>query len=398
MNRRSRLRFSRRERAIGIAIAVLLVIGGGIIVYALRDHFPTPVGRASASATTSPVPTAFASASTTTSAAPSATPTGSPAGSKTFVTSDGQWTEFIVPTANPIPDQLAKGPDGAIWFTENGSSKIGRIDASGSIREFSLPNQQSSPGSITSGPDGALWFAELGKIGRITTDGHITEFSLSWSPTNPEGITTGPDGALWFADQTANVIGRITTTGKISNFSLPQRGGAQCGYVCPQGIVSGPDGALWFTETQFAPWGSRIGRLTVAGQLTEYTVASGIPSWITVGHDGNLWFSESNAGEIGRITPSGSITEFTLHTANLGAAAWNVAPGPLNSVWFPVNKAHPGSAATGNQLGRIQTDGAITGYVIPGSSTVAGGITEGADGSIWFSYGADQVWRFQPKN
>src|SRR5690349_17248812 len=66
-----------------------------------------------------------------------------------------------------------------------------------------------SPGSqpilITSGPDGNLWFTEQGvnKIGRITPAGVITEFPLAAS-SGPSGITTGPDGNLWFTERSAN--------------------------------------------------------------------------------------------------------------------------------------------------------------------------------------------------
>ena len=36
-------------------------------------------------------------------------------------------TEFTVPTAGSLPTGIAAGPDGALWFTEHGGNKIGRI-------------------------------------------------------------------------------------------------------------------------------------------------------------------------------------------------------------------------------------------------------------------------------
>ena len=49
--------------------------------------------------------------------------------------------------------------------------------APATIREYSIPTAGSLPGGIVAGPDGALWFYETGsnRIGRITTDGQITE-------------------------------------------------------------------------------------------------------------------------------------------------------------------------------------------------------------------------------
>jgi virginiamycin B lyase len=63
------------------------------------------------------------------------------------------------------------GPDGALWFTEDESDRIGRITTAGKIRELPLPN--TSGRGIARGFDGALWFSENtpGRIGRITPAG-----------------------------------------------------------------------------------------------------------------------------------------------------------------------------------------------------------------------------------
>src|SRR5450755_4204192 len=82
------------------------------------------------------------------------------------------------------------------------------------------------------------------------------------------------------------------------------------------GIAAGPDGALWFTEFNAAPFivGSRIGRITTAGVINEFSAglsaASG-PDAIAVGPDGALWFRKASSDGIGRITTAGIITEFS---------------------------------------------------------------------------------------
>jgi virginiamycin B lyase len=84
------------------------------------------------------------------------------------VTTTGQFGEFSVPTAASEPEYITVGPDGALWFTENSSGKIGRITTAGIITD-EFPGA-SSPKGIVAGPDGALWFTEeVGNIGRITT-------------------------------------------------------------------------------------------------------------------------------------------------------------------------------------------------------------------------------------
>ena len=83
-------------------------------------------------------------------------------------------------------------PDGNLWFTEYGTSKIGKITTAGTITQYALP-EKSGPKGITAGPDGNLWFTDNGtsKIGKITTTGTITEYALP-EKSFPEGIAAGP--------------------------------------------------------------------------------------------------------------------------------------------------------------------------------------------------------------
>ncbi|HEY7934346.1 MAG TPA: hypothetical protein VID48_11040, partial [Solirubrobacteraceae bacterium] len=64
---------------------------------------------------------------------------------------------------------------------------------------------------IAPGPEGNLWFTDVGtsKIGEITTGGAITEYALP-KESVPHGIVTGPDGNLWFTDYRTSKIGKIT--------------------------------------------------------------------------------------------------------------------------------------------------------------------------------------------
>src|SRR5688572_30172734 len=77
------------------------------------------------------------------------------------------------------------------------------------IGEFYLPAAR-EPSGITSGPDGALWFTELGgdRIGRITLGGTVNEFVVPGAGSEPNGIVAGPDGALWFTQFGSDQIGR----------------------------------------------------------------------------------------------------------------------------------------------------------------------------------------------
>jgi virginiamycin B lyase len=89
--------------------------------------------------------------------------------------------EFPVPGPGADPVDIAAGPDGALWFTEQHADRIGRISTRGSVTEFALPIPGSFARGIAAGPDGGVWFTELpGRIGRISASGTM---ETSGSPT-----------------------------------------------------------------------------------------------------------------------------------------------------------------------------------------------------------------------
>ena len=200
----------------------------------------------------------------------------------------------------------------------------------------------------------------------------VTEFSAGISANAQLGfITAGPDGNIWFTETefdccgtpTVGRIGRITPAGVITEFSAGITFGAW-----PMGITAGPDGNLWFTEYH----GNRIGRITPAGAVTEFSAglhANAVPEQIATGPDGNLWFTERGVNTyIGRITPSGVITEFGSGTAD------GITAGPDGNLWF----------AEWFAIGRITPAGVVTEFGIS-SDAYAGGITAGSDGNLWFT-------------
>ena len=235
---------------------------------------------------------------------------------------------------NPGIKAITSGPDGNLWFTDTGSSQIGKITPAGEVTEYSgiRPSAVSiRPGlqGITTGPDGNLWFAEteVGRIGKITPAGEITEYD---SNAIPFGITGGPDGNVWFTDG-EDGFGKITPAGEITEYrGIIKFTGGSPGI---SSITAGPDGNLWFTETD----ANRIGKITPSGSITEYT-ASRISSYagpykITAGPDGNLWFTEKNGKRIGKITPSGVVTEFSHGISSL-VFAGAIAAGPDETFGF----------------------------------------------------------------
>jgi streptogramin lyase len=121
--------------------------------------------------------------------------------------------------AGSTPRFVAAGPNGNVWFTDNGSTPaIGEVNAtSGAITERSVAlnggSAGRSPGTIVAGPDGNLWFADavagspaIGEF-NLTTD-TITEYGHSdglQTGSLVNGTMEGPDGNMWFTDSSTTV-------------------------------------------------------------------------------------------------------------------------------------------------------------------------------------------------
>jgi virginiamycin B lyase len=234
---------------------------------------------------------------------------------------------------------LAEGPDGALWITDEYNEQILRMTTAGKFTSYQVGT---SPWYIVGGPDNALWFTEGSAIARITTKGSISTYDVSGSPGT---VASGPDKALWFTIPQSAMIGRITTRGKMTYYSKGISSGSY-----PYWIAAGPDGALWFTEYD----GGRIGRISVAGKVTEYSrgITSGErPAGIAEGPDDAMWFTESECpasscnynSKIGRITTSGAIAEYDKFDTASGPTA--IAQGADKNMWFTESDA--------NEMGRV---------------------------------------------
>jgi hypothetical protein len=92
--------------------------------------------------------------------------------------------EFPIPTSGVNVGYITSGPDGNLWFTENGSPNppaIGRTTPSGVITEFAAPDYQSG---LTSGPDGNLWVTESSRNGVAKVSiGPLYHVCLLYDPT-----------------------------------------------------------------------------------------------------------------------------------------------------------------------------------------------------------------------
>lgn len=202
---------------------------------------------------------------------------------------------FFSNTGIQGPKGIATGPDGALWFTNSGTyddqgnltggSSIGRITTKGNL-SFFADTSIIAPNGITAGPDGALWFTSNGTIGRITTAGQVSNYPAVGVSAQPQDITTGPDGAVWFTEMN-NVIGRIETAATPEITSFTPTSGTVGTKVTISGVNLGHASRVTFNGTVAAivsntssiivvrvPKGAQTGPITVTTSVGTATSPS----------------------------------------------------------------------------------------------------------------------------
>jgi len=246
---------------------------------------------------------------------------------------------------------------------------VTQFGAAQSFTEYPVPTANSLVYGIAAGPDGALWFTEVNanKIGRITTGGAVTEFTVpppKLGSASPGAITRGPDGAMWFGEVTN--VGRIDMAGTVTDF---QADPGSTGW-----IQTGPDGALWYIE-----FPNHVGRTDTSGNhTTGFSIdLDGYIQGLAFGQDGTMWVtvwgSPPDFTNLRRVALTGAIiAEFTVPNEELLA----ITLGPDGAMWFLTLLGH---------IGRISGNGAITVFPIPTPNSHPSDIISGPDGALWFT-------------
>lgn len=248
----------------------------------------------------------------------------------------GAITRYSLPKRDLSAITFAFDAVGNLWYTRQGNPLdsgekgwIGRLNLTtsrGSITEFALPTQ-SFPTSIVAGPDGNMWFFDDGlhTISKITALGAITEYSLPYqgnlAGTAQEEMILGFDHNLWFTDPQARMVGRITPSGEITTYDGKAK-------TNPRDLLAAPDGSIWFRDDAQ----QALGHIPLGGQLAFYPLHApmSVNSSLTIGPDGNIWVTLYN--QIGRVTAAGAITLYDV--PSLDASLWGISTGSDKHLWF----------------------------------------------------------------
>lgn len=309
------------------------------------------------------------------------------------------FTELNEPTPGAAPSGLVADGDGVTWFTDPGTSRIGRISPTNVLQGFDAnvpstptggPPAALTPQRIAVGPDGALWYTIAeGGIARMTKAGAVTRYPV-FRTGRSAGIVAGPDGAMWFTLPDDDRIGRITAPTD-AEFSAGAPRGEVATYPVatgstPDDIELGADGALWFAS----PGANAIGRAAPGGgqgpAITSVPLLTpgGAPTRVTNGPDGRIWFNAPGTRRIGRIGSNGLVVEMPL-PETFGAPG-DVAAAPDGGLWFV-------DTGTAGALGRINDAGEAQRFDLPSPTGRALDLVRGADGDLRYTREGARIGR-----
>jgi virginiamycin B lyase len=193
----------------------------------------------------------------------------------------------------------------------------------------------------------------------------LKQFRVPTDNSQPRSITNGSDDNLWFTLGTEFVpskIGRITSAGEITEF------GPACATCIVTDIIQGPNHILDYPTND-----PILGRITTSGQILEpidIPNSNAVAGDLAV-HGNEIWFTDFNNDSLWRYdVAAGQFTQFPVPEPA------DVAVNSGGRVWFTAPLA-PG-------IGELNpATGAVT--LTPTDNLIPRQLTIAANGDIWFT-------------
>ncbi|MEM5527259.1 hypothetical protein WN093_00380 [Gammaproteobacteria bacterium AS21] len=186
------------------------------------------------------------------------------------IDSHGAVSHYPLLSLGAVPIYLLAAADGSMWGTLLASNKILHVTNQGAVTEYTIASYNSRPIAIVQAPDQqSIWFSQEAshKVAKIDSSGNISEYRVPKTQDNMllAGLAFDHDGNLWtqsYVDQ--NNPYHATPTGhdyiiKLSNDILSAPANDMTSvitrfYQVPSKksvfhrIKLGTDGNIWFTQ------------------------------------------------------------------------------------------------------------------------------------------------------
>jgi virginiamycin B lyase len=247
--------------------------------------------------------------------------------------------EWDVPTKGAHPHDPAVGADGALWFTEQMVSKIGRLDPkSGAFKEYALKVEDSGPHGLVADRQGNIWFTGnfKGYIGKLDPrTGVVTEYKIpDPKGEDPHTPVFDSQGVLWFTFQVANMVGRLDPrTGKIDLKNAPTPNSH------PYGIAINSNGIPIFCEFATNKMAS-INPQTM--EIKEYALPERArPRRMAIDANDRVYFTDFSEGHLGRLDLASGAVKMWESPGGAKSAPYGITITPDGMVWYSESGVKP---------------------------------------------------------
>jgi len=248
--------------------------------------------------------------------------------------------EWAVPTRGAHPHDPAVGPDGSLWFTEQMSNKLGRLDPkTGAFTEYPLTEgKNAGPHGLVADRDGNIWFTANfgGYIGKLDPrTGHVAEFKMTNEKADdPHSLVFDANGILWFTVQGGNMVGRLDPKdGRIILKEVPTES------ALPYGIQINNKGVPIFCE---------LGTNKMASidpedlEIKEYPLPpEARPRRLAIASDDTVYFTDYKSGHLGALNTSTGSVKMYPSPGGPDANPYGIAITPDGMVWYSESGVKP---------------------------------------------------------
>jgi virginiamycin B lyase len=287
--------------------------------------------------------------------------------------------EWDVPTPNSHPHDPALSPDGALWYTGQGSNTLGRLDpTTGKVQEFHLKTPNSGPHGLVADRAGNIWFTanSKGYIGKLDPrTGRITEYPLpDKDADDPHTPVFDQEGTLWFTVQGGNDVGRLDPrTGMIMLKKVPTP------RALPYGIAVNSKGVPFFCE--FGT--NRLARIDPQTMdITEYPLPQGArPRRLAITSNDMVYYSDNARGYVGRLDSATGKTQEWRSPGGAESEPYAITVTPDGMVWYVETGLTPNRIIRFNPM----TETFSTPTPIPSGGGVVRNMVATPDGKLYLA-------------
>jgi len=214
-----------------------------------------------------------------------------------------EFTEFIIPTPNSLPYDLASDSKGLIWFIEKNKGNLGYLDVEKKKNvEIAIGSNASLMG-ITIDSDDKIWINDvtnnlIARYDPVTKK--LKKFPISVPVSQPGQMRFDKNGILWICNLHSQQLGVLMPgPGVYSVVDLP-------GWTAvPQALAIADNGNVWIVDSMT----NKIGFFDQTGltwSIFDIPTTNSQPMNIAIDSKGSIWFTQSsrNANKIARLIPS----------------------------------------------------------------------------------------------